>query len=322
MKNLKFTKTIRNWTIVVVCLIVWLNISNDTIAYLSGLDEVEEVEISLYERKDPIYWVIDSFEARGDMLESVNVRGWAFAETLDKNSDRYMELVFRGNPKSYCLTPSLPEDLGAYGLYVIRDDVQEVYSDLNIPRDEVGFISTFTTIDMLDGIYDVYIYCSENNENYGIVDTGLVMNKKGAEISLTNWTARPMDDIVAANQKKEAVTHIDSIQRNEEQVSIWGWAIPDFKNADYNIFEQKIYLQITDESKKIYQYETKRLMRKDVAEAYGNPEMMDCGFNTVICLDDLPDGGGEVQLLIKNGADVWKSAIYTYEKAGNDISIK
>ena len=111
----------------------------------------------------------------GKFFDTFILYGGAFCEREEGTS---------GN-KARTIHVILSSDSNTYvseAINVIRVDVFTKFKDSKkMYNGEVGFQAEFSTIAMKDGIYDLYIYVKENDDIYGINNTGLkyIRDKNG-----------------------------------------------------------------------------------------------------------------------------------------------
>lgn len=121
--------------------------------------------------KDRVFCSIDSINVNSEMLEYVDLIGWAFAKTDEDNTNRSCHIVLYSPKKAYILPCEL------YG----RADVAAAFRDtLSVQNNyTVGIRAKFYTISIDSGEYSIYLYDHENIQNYGVVDTGIMLKKQG-----------------------------------------------------------------------------------------------------------------------------------------------
>ncbi len=150
--------------------IVYLFTVNKWLPSLFDYSPLKTVDYDTLEKKDIVYFSVDSTECGENLKETCVMSGWAFCETKGDNLDKELILILKSVNKSYAIYPTITE----------REDVSNAYAGTKtIVGNNHGYNVTVATVGMKSGIYDLYIYCKENNENYGLVNTGITFKKEG-----------------------------------------------------------------------------------------------------------------------------------------------
>lgn len=100
-------------------------------------------------------------------------RDFAFCMTDLPNPDKKVELLFKGKYGTYSVSCPI-----GYGYYEKVDPIEV------IPNNDYNMIGTeFSTVNMRNGTYELYVYVYENEENYGLLNTGRLFQKEYASFS-------------------------------------------------------------------------------------------------------------------------------------------
>lgn len=151
----------------------------------------------------------------------------------------------------------------------------------------MGFQSEFSTINLPEGVYELYIYVLENEETYGIVNTGKkyikdqngfhMYNKYGEEVNL------PIDTF----EINDIVFRLDNFSINSNrQVCVNGWG---FLN-DITCSDTNVYMILNSPHRKNIIIELEKELRTDVSSVYGEQYSM-CGFKGILNPDILLEDG-------------------------------
>lgn len=123
-------------------------------------------------KKDSVYYNFDTIEFYNDFSNNVYFAGWAFCETSQENDNKQIWFIFESDKATYIYK----NEVASSNLY------ETLKSTYNIQGNKHRFYSTASTVIMKNGIYKVYIYCKENENNYGLVDTGVYFEKNSKGI--------------------------------------------------------------------------------------------------------------------------------------------
>lgn len=303
-----------------VALVVWVLFSNEWITKAKGVTIAEEVEFDSNWENDGVYFLCDQIKPKGDILEQVGIRGWAFAETEQSNENRYVSIVLKGTDHCYCVRCEQPEEKGTYDEIIVREDVQEQYPDYHIPSANVGFTCDFSTLNVQDGEYELYLYCWENLDNYGVANTGWRLQKNGADITILSGGASEAKTVEPqeVTQSEICESVIAPVGVQDGLISITGWTF--VKNMPSEA--QNVYLEILKDSEDVSTvYETYEKTWAGVGRAFQDDRYNDSGFDVSISEQNVPDGTYTLRLLVENGGEVWASNYYEMIRVGTEVKI-
>lgn len=285
---------------VIIFIIIIFN-ANKIISELSGMS-VNEIEFAGIPSKNVVYYDARKFEEYGNLTETVYFQAWAFCETIQKNNQKKVSLIFKSDTNCYESKCEIEN----------RVDVYDTFKNVkNIRGKNSGFFSEFSTVSMKSGIYELYIYCWENEENYGLVNTEKLY-KKNASGSFSEyiWTSSKVNKDFTDIAQGGLDSNIDIMEPMEDTLlSISGWA---FVNK-LNCREQKVYLKITDSNENAIIFNTRSTDRRDVGDANKSPDYNHSGFEACIPSDELKKGEIRIQIYIENNGVVYGDIKeYTY----------
>jgi len=110
---------------------------------------------------------IDTFIENQDILSTVEFTGWAFIPSKNDENAKEIKLIFASEDYRYEVETELQE----------RFDLKTVLQENGVSDYKHGFITRFSPLQMKNGIYKLFIFCYENEEASGIVNTGKVYVK-------------------------------------------------------------------------------------------------------------------------------------------------
>ena len=105
---------------------------------------------------------LDLFNENQDILSTVELIGWAFIPSQQANDNKEIKLVFVSEDNRYEVNTALQE----------RFDIRAVLQENKVHGYKHGFRTRFSPLQMKNGIYKLYLFCYENEEISGMVDTG------------------------------------------------------------------------------------------------------------------------------------------------------
>ena len=198
MKN----KKLKCYLLFIFIFLVIMFTSNTCISYLIDTQCVNKVELSDYEVGKEIHFNIEKNESLGGLFEKNYTQIWAFCETEHDNVNKRIDLIFKSPSEELAYAVSTSAQL--------RYDVYSAFSDiLNIYNASNGAEYNFATFPMKKGHYQIYVAVVENEYDYGIIDTGWMVEKDINGLRLYN----PAEEVVV----EEDVAIETPVDETEEQ---------------------------------------------------------------------------------------------------------
>lgn len=246
--------------IATVVLGLWLFASNAIVASSIGSD-VEKVlgDIEALS-KDPVYYSMGTYTCMDDIFDSFVMDGLAFCETEFDNSEKTIGVAFVGEKDTYLFTG---HDL------ILETNINELFADQQIQGFFHGFRFYISTVKLPLGDYWIELYCRENDQNYGMVNTNLILRKSGKGISIAPLVEHSTIEQETANLSiptRVSRDVISSTSQNEKQdsgsVIIAGVAYVNGRETR----GQKVWVQLVYPDGTAAYFETTPMERADVAE--------------------------------------------------------
>jgi hypothetical protein len=138
--------------------------ANDIILSIpwKNLDGLRKTEIYKFDNlSGEIKFKLESFIKNQDILSTVEFIGWAFIPSQQADENKAIKLVFVSEDNRYEVDTALQE----------RFDILAILQENKVPGYKHGFRAGFSPLEMKNGIYKLYLFCYENEEISGIVDT-------------------------------------------------------------------------------------------------------------------------------------------------------
>lgn len=110
---------------------------------------------------------VDTFNEKQDILFTVEFTGYAFIPTTQESTNKAIKLVFLSEKNVYETDTKVLE----------RFELRDLFKKKEILGRNHGFITRFSPLKMKNGIYNLFIYCYENEETVGVFDTKLRYEK-------------------------------------------------------------------------------------------------------------------------------------------------
>lgn len=286
MKGRKISASLILYLLICCFLLIWLLVSNGVV---SGLTKQTAKKVNLADygtTPGETNWANDTFMEADGTLETASFFGWAYHVTQQPNFERKIELIFASDRETYAVNTELRER------FDLREMVAEVFGEEH--SEFLGYGAEFSTANMKDGVYQLYLYCWENEEDYGLIDTEMYFEKDGPAFTQVEWTSQTVENV--AKPELAALGHLDLVTQEEDCLYVEAWGLLEGESCA----DQKAYLVLKDDSAETY-YTTKRYVRTDVAEAYGSDLYELSGIKASIPLSELEKGTYSVALVLQNG---------------------
>jgi hypothetical protein len=150
-------------------LVVSVNATDILLSFPSGTRySLRKIDINKYDDVSGKFNSrIDSFHENQDIMFTVEFTGWAFIQTEKGNGNKSIKLIFSSEDNRYEVDTALQE----------RFDLKKLFNENNIYGLKHGFTTKFSPLKMENDIYKLYIYCYENEEVTGLIDTGKLYKK-------------------------------------------------------------------------------------------------------------------------------------------------
>lgn len=208
---------------------------------------------------------IDKCDEDQSVLERILFVGWAFF-TDNKANEKYHAGI--------ALTNKNDE------VYLFEEEPNYQRSDLNMmmgDRGIHGFQYAISTVGLPSDVYNVYIYCVDENGNQGVSPTSYVLEKNGNTAFLRSYSSSVKDingfsDLFV---DCDAEANIEAVQIKEDRsVTISGWAFIPERDAS----KQKIDILLVYADGTSTFFDTSKVGRQDVAEGNNNEIYLMSGF--------------------------------------------
>jgi hypothetical protein len=291
--NTNINRAQLGYALLVVLFLAYLINANNIVAYFVG-DSVKVISFDKFPKKDKVEFSIDESYVSGGLEGNIYFKGWAFCETGEENDSKKIGLIFVSDNISYIY------NLKAVG----RADLKVAFStSKEIKGIMHGFAGEFSTIIMKNGIYKLYIYDWENENNYGIVDTGKLYKKDAIGIEEFTWTSSEIDLDLRSSVQRGLASNIEIFNNlHGDLLNVEGWA---FVN-EMDCKNQKVYIEIIGKSGS-KTYDTISCTRYDVRTAYQNEMYEQSGFKAQIPIAGSDNGEITINIYIENDGTIYRT---------------
>jgi len=279
-------RPIKKWFYIVICLVWLLLLYFLTPIILLFVDHnMKESSIAIDVTGDPVNYWIDSWVYYDNVVPTITVDGWAFVETEQDNINKTVKLIFVSDDVSY----EVDTDLG------VKQRLVQTLNDKKVPKERTAFSTTFSPLGMKNDVYTLYLYVSENDENYGILNTGREFRKGYRNfIELNGGEIVENKDFSKASVNNSINYRIDWCRIKDGKLDIYGWAF--LENTESS--ENRIYLEIQKPDGTVSFYSTKRFFREGVGEYFKDDRYNHSGFQALIPLSAIGQGDNIITIII------------------------
>ena len=277
-------------------LIVWIIFANKIVLLLSDIPDISNYQYKEENSYSDAQWSIDSLDYTGGLFEMFQITGWIWSPGKQDIQQRSVSVILKHTSSSSCYELNMVKDLDSNSATMLfRNDVKVQYPELEDDR-IVGFYGEFSTINLDDGIYEIYLNYKEAENIHGTVKTNRFVKKDGNSLQEVPFPyhsnpAEPKD-----YSQSEALNYcIDQIYIDNDFLNIKGWAYIENQNT----LSQNVYIELQNkESSEIWTCYT--LIRNDVAKELSDKSYSNSGFLASIPINDLHDKKCKFRIIIEN----------------------
>ncbi len=271
------------------------------ILFFTG-QNLKSSSIDLNINHDKVYYAIDELYVFDNLLTQVDIQGWAFVETKQDNPDKTVKLIFASNHDAYEVNTFLSE----------RTDLVSAMEDKKVPANRNGISAMFSPLAMKNGDYSLYIYVYENEENYGIVNTGREFRKDYRSFTELKGGEKLLNaDFANAAINEAVISNIESCKLDGEKLLVSGWAF--LKDTDSSL--NHIFIEVKKPDGTVSVYSTNRIPREDVGEFYKDARYKMSGFRAELSSNAIGEGDNIITVIVGTKNRSIQEYIYNWQEA-------
>ena len=246
---------------------VLLYFSNSIIVSLDKINyKLVKSDLTKYESNSKVYATSPWIDIYENMLETMVITGVGGCETEFNNDNKKVKILLHSEDITY--------ELDTHLLY--SSDVNGQFSSHNIKGVNNGFSTEFSTLTMKNGQYKIYFYFWENEHNYGLTETDVVIEKTNKGIKQTYATPVESDikdkildnEIQVDDRVKVVLWNGLSVNQHNLNYTISGLAYIEGKDTK----NQKVFVEFTDSQGNKYIYSTilkdNNWVKENIGEKY------------------------------------------------------
>lgn len=287
-------------------LIILLYFSNSVIVHLDKINfKLRKSDMQKYESNSKVYSSLPWIKIYDNMLETIAITGIGGCETEFDNEDKKVKVLLSGEDITYEVDTNL--------LY--SKDVNEQLNTKNIKGVLNGFSTEFSTLTMKNGRYKVYLYFWENEHNYGLTETDIVIEKTNK--GLKQLYTQPVNAAEKAKFDDYGIQIDDNVK-----VVLWNGLNNRHNTEYYEIYgityilgkdtaKQKVFVELTDShgNKNIYPtlLTENEWMKENVGEEYINSY-----FTVRIATEDIKLEETTMRIIIENEGFYTSQDLFSY----------
>ena len=260
-----------------VCYIIYLLSINGIIASLHSDNPLEKINFN--ELKSTQEGKYDIKIEYVEFYDVFNTTGWAYCVTDSPEDGKPVSIVFRGENSSYASKAITQHTLEAGQVFGYNSDRT------------FRFQHTTSLIELPNGLYDLYLYCEENENDTMLVNLGKRFEKKYAQFNEIGNV--PFEKDLELEYTDRVLGGIATTKVNDgENFSGYGWICLDGYDATY----QRVLMRIYREDSTYETYLIDTVDRRDVVDHFEEYKYLYSGFEYEIPSE--PYAGETVQLEI------------------------
>ncbi|HQF19535.1 MAG TPA: hypothetical protein PLR53_09165, partial [Bacteroidales bacterium] len=165
-------KRIKNptyWLITILLVLLFVFANDIALAIpLKETYKLKEIELNKYDEFAKDFDLkIESIYTKQDIFITTEISGYALIQPDQASPNKAIKLVFSSDDKRYEVDASI----------IDRFNLNSLYRDKGIVGINHGFITRFSPLKLENGVYKLYIYCYENENTIGFMDTNRYFEK-------------------------------------------------------------------------------------------------------------------------------------------------
>lgn len=165
-------KRIKNptyWLITILLVLLYVFANDIALAIpLKETYKLKEIELNKYDEFAKDFDLkIESIYTKQDIFITTEISGYALIQPDQASPNKAIKMVFSSDDKRYEVDASI----------IDRFNLNSLYRDKGIVGINHGFITRFSPLKLENGVYKLYIYCYENENTIGFMDTNRYFEK-------------------------------------------------------------------------------------------------------------------------------------------------
>lgn len=287
----------------VIILFSWFFIANNVVVYflVDSSNRLTSIPFRKYDNlvgTSIVYTKVDSGMELGDFAERFSIKGGAFCETSVRNPAREIKLILKSDTRAF----------ETAGVSTVRVDLYyDFLATKNISGQggDIGFQADFSTINLPDDVYELYIYVKENEDTYGYTNTGQKYIKDSNGFYIYDKYGKVISIPENGFEDGHITFWVDTFYVNSDGGIVTnGWGFLRGSQSS----ETDIYIILYDSQGGNISVELQQELRPDVSDIYGEQYLMS-GFRAIMDLEcSLEDGIYVAKYLVKNNGRYYISS--------------
>ena len=157
------------WLITILLLLLFVFANDIALAIpLKETYQLKKIELNKYNEFAKNFDLkIESIYTKQDIFITTEISGYALIQPDQASPNKAIKLVFSSDDKRYEVDASI----------IDRFNLNSLYRNKGIVGINHGFITRFSPLKMENGVYKLYIYCYENENTIGFMDTNRYFEK-------------------------------------------------------------------------------------------------------------------------------------------------
>jgi len=241
---------------VIILILLWLVLSNTVIgAVINRNRRVSKIEDVSALIKDMVFLADDIPYVTNLLFDEITYDDYAFCETEEDNSNKEVHVLLRSENNIYMVDSDLHSRADAINNFPNRD----------VQGTNHGFSTGFSMLGFPGGVYQIGVYCKENDENYGVIWTKYFFKKDASGVSRYIPNANEKTDLPVSDQAVSNYS-MDHLKIIDGHLQIEGWAV----QRGFESSQVAVYVELENLEGETAVFDTIPVMRPSVAELLGN----------------------------------------------------
>ena len=202
-----------------------------------------------------------SQEYLGGIADEYVTSGWAFCESEDPQDAKPVSIIFKNPNGSYAVT--------ANTVWTLEDSV--IFGEKSDRT--FRYAHDASLVQLPTGVYDLYLYCQENENDTMLINLNLRMEKDGTSFLQSNASEQMKQQFEKIQSDDVSLNMSSTMEVAEDFVTGRGWIFLEGQDT----LHQNVYVTVYCDGKEDT-YWAQSVSRQDVADYFDNPQYLYAGF--------------------------------------------
>ncbi len=269
--------------------LVWMICSTTVITNVvnRGIN-IEKMDAMLGDNQKDIYYWIDDFTISDNIWNTVSVYGWLVGLPEQKGEKKVVSIIFQSDKDIYKVEAETIRNWPVF---------EGLQTKLALLDDNVGFGRSFSPLKFNNGIYQMFLYCAEENGSAGIIETNHFIEKSAKGVSKCENVSKeiPKPELLEDNNA-QGYGWVDTVVQDSAHLKIEAWGFLDGMNSVC----QDVIVGVKDRAGQERYFEAFPFGRFDLVGYKGNTKCQNAGISAILNVGNEPIQEKDITIYVVN----------------------